>query len=321
MWDYYRTVSLPDGRRYTFDRFPASENIGGGGSPTGLSENFAFGLDHLFQMKTSAEEEQNQKRFDLLAWSMRTAVDLRKDSLKWDNLAMSWRTSVPGTIIGPVSGLSFDVSTSHSLYRYVNGRPVNEFFWDRPGAQWYAPVELLNSSMNVGFSVRAETIGSLFGSGGGAGPVAVSDSLAAPEPYNPADVPDIRNPPPPPSGRKLDATQPSRLFDMPLTMSVNVHQTRDYLRNSKTSSLATRATFNLTPNWDVNFDYTFDLERREVRNVGVSVLRDLHCWEASFQWSPLGYRPGYFLRVGLKSPQLRDVKIERHRGGGFGSYY
>jgi hypothetical protein len=47
----------------------------------------------------------------------------------------------------------------------------------------------------------------------------------------------------------------------------------------------------------------------------------LHCWEASFQWSPLGYRPGYFLRVGLKSPQLRDVKIERHRGGGYGSYY
>jgi lipopolysaccharide export system protein LptA len=319
MWGYYRTVTLPDGRRQTFDRFPASENIGAAGStPTGLSESFSFGLDHLFQMKTSAEEEQNQKRFDLLAWSMRTGVDLRKDSLKWDNLGMSWRTSVPGTIIGPVNGLSFDVSTSHSLYRYVNGRAVNTFFWDRPGAKWYAPVQLLNSSMNVGFSVRAETIGSLFGVGGG--PAALlPDSLAAP--YNPADVPDIHNLPPPPSGRKLDATQPSRLFDMPLTMSVNIHQTRDYLRRSKTSSFATRATFNLTPNWDVNFDYTFDLERREVRNVGVSVLRNLHCWEASFQWSPLGYRPGYFLRIGLKSPQLRDLKIERHRGGGYGSYY
>jgi lipopolysaccharide export system protein LptA len=320
MWGYYRTVTLPDGRRQTFDRFPASENIGAGGStPTGLSESFSFSLDHLFQMKTSALEEKDQKRFDLLAWSMRTGVDLRKDSLKWDHLGMSWRTSVPGTIIGPVNGLSFDVSTSHSLYRYVNGRTVNTFFWDRPGAKWYAPVELLNSSMNVSFSVRAETVGSLFGIGGGTAAAALPDSLAAP--YNPADVPDIRNLPPPPPGGKLSATEPSQLFDMPLTMSVNIHQTRDALRRSKTSSLATRATFNLTPNWDVNFDYTFDLERRQVRNVGVSVVRDLHCWEASFQWSPLGYRPGYFLRIGLKSPQLRDVKIERHRGGGYGSYY
>jgi lipopolysaccharide assembly outer membrane protein LptD (OstA) len=321
MWDYYRTITLPDGRRQTFDRFPASENIGaGGGTPTGLSESFSFGLDHLFQMKTSAEEEKDQKRFDLLAWSMRTGVDLRKDSLKWENLAMSWRTSVPGTIIGPVNGLSFDVSTSHSLYRYVDGRAVNTFYWDRPGAQWYAPVQLLNSSMNVGFSVRAETIGSLFSVGGGT-EAAPPESLAVPEPYNPADVPDVPGLTPPAPGRKLDASQPSQFFDMPLTMSVNIHQTRDYLRNSKTSSFSTRTTFNLTPNWDVNFDYTFDLERSEVRNVGVSVVRDLHCWEASFQWSPLGYRPGYYQRIGLKSAQLHDVKIERHRGGGYGSYY
>jgi hypothetical protein len=41
----------------------------------------------------------------------------------------------------------------------------------------------------------------------------------------------------------------------------------------------------------------------------------LHCWEASLNWSPLGYSPGYYLRIGLKSPQLRDVKIERNQGG------
>jgi hypothetical protein len=135
-------------------------------------------------------------------------------------------------------------------------------------------------------------------------------------------VPDGRNlPVPPPPERKLNNRQPSQLFDMPLNMSFNIHQSRDYLNRSNTSSFATRATFNLTPNYDVNFDYTFDLERRQVRNVGVSVQRDLHCWEATFQWSPLGYQPGYYLRIGLKSPQLRDVKIERHRGGGYGSYY
>lgn len=323
-WRYYKTVTLPDGRSLTFDRFPSGENISAaGGTPSGLSERFGFSLDHLFQMKTSAEEAVNEKRFDLLSWGMNTGVDLRRDSLKWDNLGMGWRTSVPGNILGPVSGLSFDVSTNHSLYELdKNNRPINHFYWDRKDAQWYAPVKLLNSAMNVSFSVRATTIGALFGIGEEAAPTEAPDSLASAEPFNPAQVQDVSMPfsPPPPS-RKLDPLKPSQFFDMPLDIGINIRQSRDYLSRTKTSSFGARASFDITPNWDVNFDYSFDLERNEVRNVGVSVQRDLHCWEASFQWSPLGYRPGYFLRIGLKSPQLKDVKIERHRGGGFGTYY
>ena len=322
-WDYYRTVTLPDGLSYTYDRFPASENISGaGGTPKGLSESMNFSVEHLLQMKTGSDDEEDQKKFDLLTWTMNTAVDFRRDSLKWNDLSMSWRTGVPGRILGPLQGLNFDISTQHSFYESVGTTRVDRFFWERDGGQWYAPLDLMNASANVGFTLQAQTLGDLVGIRSAKRPVEPEDTVAADTtlPLNLAEVPDVRNLPAPTAST---SREPSLLYQMPLSIAVNLRQSRDYTRKptTKTSNMGARATFSLTPRWDISFDYAFDLDRREVRNTSVQVTRDLHCWEASFSWSPLGYRPGYYLRIGLKSPQLRDVKVERHRGAGFGGYF
>lgn len=321
MWGYFQNVTLPDGRTRRYDRLPASDNIGGESTPVGRSERFGFSLNHLFQMKTVAEEESDIKRFDLLKWNTATAVDMRKDSLKWDNFTMIFGTSTSGKLIGPVTRLSVDYSTTHSFYQYVNRRPVEDFYWDRDGGAWYSPINLLTSTVDFNITLQPESIGELFGFVGSERTAAkqTPDSTDVSAPFNPAEVPDVRSLRPS-SGGKFASSEPSQLFDMPFTMDINIRSSRDHEAHTNTSSFSARSTLNLTPNWDVNFNYTFDLERREVRNVGVSVVRDLHCWEASFQWSPLGYDPGYFLKIGLRSPQLQDVKIERHRGGGYGGY-
>lgn len=323
-WGYFKTVALPDGRSYTFDRFAVSETISGdGGTPRGLSERFNFSLDHLFQLKTREPlqgEEDRSKKFDLLSWTMGTGVDIKRDSLRWDNLAMSWRTSIPGTLLGPIQGLAFDLSTAHSFYDQVDGQRVRRFYWERDGGEWYAPLDLLNAAGNMSFSIRANTLGELVGIGikreRAAGDTASfrSDTLGLP--------PDLTQGLDRTRGRTAPQTgEPSQLHQMPLTIGVNLRQSRDYTSGTTTSALGTRTTFSLTPRWEMSFDYTFDLDRKVVRNAGVFVSRDLHCWEATFQWSPLGYSPGYFLRIGLKSPQLRDVKVERHRGTGYGGYF
>lgn len=320
-WGYYRTVSLPDGRSCTYDRF---RDVAA--TPKGLSERFTFRLDHLFQMKTGDPEENTERKYDLLSVGMNTGVDMKKDSLKWDNLRTSLRTSIPGTLFGPVTGLSLETTTTHSLYQQSGGTRINRYYWERDNAVWYAPLELTNASFNIGFAVRAQTLGSLFGIGRVRKPPGEADSLAAVSdsveiPLNPADIEDPARsytpPPPMTTGRQQG---PSQLHQMPLNIRVSMRTSRDFISDTKTSSLSTSSTFSLTPRYEISFDYNYDLERREVRNVGVSVTRDLHCWDASFTWSPTGYRQGYFLRIGLKSPQLRDVKIERQRGSGFGRY-
>ncbi len=323
-WGYFETVKLLDGREYTFDRFAAAEmapNVGG--TPAGLSEFIGVGLDQLYQMKTGDPDENTEKKLDLLSWGSQTGVDLKRDSLKWDNISSSLRTTVPGTIFGSIEGLAVDASMTHSPYASVGSRRINTFYWEREGAQWYAPLELLNVSLNVGFAIRAESVKELLYLDRAA--PEIPDTIAETTDttallLNPTDLPDIpRNQQPSPAERQ-GLERRHELFDMPVSLRFNFRRSRDYSAASSTSAMSANAQFAITPRWQISLDYILDLDKHIARNASVSVTRDLHCWEASLLWSPLGFRPGYFLRVGLKNPQLRDVKIERHRGAGLSGY-
>ena len=77
----------------------------------------------------------------------------------------------------------------------------------------------------------------------------------------------------------------------------------------------------VTLNWNVSYNTNFDLDRRRVTFSSFNIRRDLHCWEGTLSWTPVGSGKGYYLRIGIKSMQLRDVKVEKRKGrtgiGGF----
>ncbi len=322
-WGYYETVTLPDGRSLTYDRFSSTEmSANVGGTPVGMSQSIGIGLDQLFQMKTGDAEEGTEKKLDLLSVGSQTGLDLKRDSLKWNDLSTSLRTSVPTSIFGSIQGLAVDASMTHSPYARVGGQRVNTFFWEREDAAWYAPLELLNAALNVGFSVRAESVKQLLFLDR-AQELPEDTSLAADTSallLNTTVVPELgRNVPPSPAERQGIENR-NELFDMPVSLRFNFRRSRDYVSGSSTSAMGANAQFSITPRWEMSFDYVLDLDRKIARNASVSIGRDLHCWEASLIWSPLGYRPGYFLRIGLKASQLQDVKIERHRGAGLRGY-
>ena len=45
-----------------------------------------------------------------------------------------------------------------------------------------------------------------------------------------------------------------------------------------------------------------------------SIYRDLHCWELSMNWTPNGIGQGINFKLNVKSPTLRDLKIEKKGG-------
>jgi hypothetical protein len=85
---------------------------------------------------------------------------------------------------------------------------------------------------------------------------------------------------------------------------------------TKTFWMNTNSTIQVTPNWRVQHNARFDLENQSLVNQSFSIYRDLHCWEMSLSWTPGGYGQGVYLRINVKSPTLRDLKIEE-RGGIF----
>jgi hypothetical protein len=78
----------------------------------------------------------------------------------------------------------------------------------------------------------------------------------------------------------------------------------------------TNTTLQPIPNWRIQHNARFDLENQSLVSQSFSIYRDLHCWEMSISWTPGGYGQGIYLRINVKSPTLKDLKIEE-RGGIF----
>jgi hypothetical protein len=78
---------------------------------------------------------------------------------------------------------------------------------------------------------------------------------------------------------------------------------------SITHWITSSANFNMTDNWRVDFSQNYDIRRKVIVNRSITVVRDLHCWEAQFSWNPNGSLKGYYFRIFVK--QIPDIKIER----------
>jgi hypothetical protein len=287
-WGYYESARLASGNEYEYDRFG---NFVYGATPTSRSERLSFSLGNLFQMRSGTEE--NMIKRDLFTLNFSNSIDLARDSLRWSDLSTSFRTSTGGALFGPIQTVALDITTSHAMYQQKDGRRINRFFWDRPGATVWSPLELVSLSASVSFSVQDDRLGRIFG---------VPDRGASPEDTT------ISAPPPTP-GRNT-------LFDMPYDIRFSFYQNRDFTRDTKTTWGNADANVQLTRNWKIGYNVRVNLDTREVVTTGLQIYRDMHCWEGTLTWNPVGIGRGYYVRIALKSPQLRDVKIERTRGRG-----
>jgi len=76
----------------------------------------------------------------------------------------------------------------------------------------------------------------------------------------------------------------------------------------------TTSSIQMTKNWRVSYRARFDIMEKDLVNHSLSLYRDLHCWELSLNWTPGGLGQGVYVKLNVKSPTLKDLKIEK-RGG------
>ncbi len=86
-------------------------------------------------------------------------------------------------------------------------------------------------------------------------------------------------------------------------------------------TLKTNSSFNLSKSWSLTYLADFDLVEKSLNYHRFKFYRSLHCWEFDFNWWPNGTSSGYSLKINVKNPDLKDIKIESSdRKRGFGSY-
>lgn len=90
-----------------------------------------------------------------------------------------------------------------------------------------------------------------------------------------------------------------------------------------TQTLALGLDVNITKKWKINVSSGFDLSHKTITRTDISVVRDLHCWQMEFKWTPVGYQQGFYIAVYVTSQQFNWLKLQKQKAffdtGLFGS--
>jgi hypothetical protein len=75
--------------------------------------------------------------------------------------------------------------------------------------------------------------------------------------------------------------------------------------------------FSLTEKWKFNFNTGYDFNFKATTLTTLGVIRDLHCWDMSFNWTPIAGNnlraSNYSFTLNVRSALLRDLKLSRRR--------
>ena len=278
------------GNEIYHDRFSGSM---AGNTPRSERKSMTFGLNNIFQAKIKKGDEE--KKVDLLSWRMSSSYNFAADSMKLANLRSSVRSKVAGK-------LNLDLSMTHDFYEYDIDRNRRVGSFNKNNSGIISP-RLINARLSTGFRLLGASWSNNESKDGvdtTKDTTNLGSDLTGPGLENP--LKNMRNT----IGKKQS-------WNSNISLSYTYSATNPS-NPRKTFWANTTSTINMTSKWKVSYRARFDLIKRDLVSHSFSIYRDLHCWELSLNWTPTGIGQGINFRLNVKSPTLRDLKIEK-RGG------
>ncbi len=77
----------------------------------------------------------------------------------------------------------------------------------------------------------------------------------------------------------------------------------------------------ISQNWNMDVSGNYDFEAKEIADLRINLTREFKCWRLTFNWTPIGFNPFYSLTIGVKSPTLQDLKVEKNSPPGRGAAF
>ena len=291
-YGYYETLVDTNGVVHYLDRFG---NTIFGGTGRGGRKSASFSVYNIFQMKTGSEEKP--KKIDLFTLNLSTGYNFEADSLRLSPLVSSLRSQ-------PSRNTNFLLSAGFSPYQTLpgSGRVVNQWLAEKNPWQ---PLRLTN--LNSSFTFR------------------LNSRMFQKAKKGAADTTESQPSAPPLLGDRFSAAENFGTGHLPWSanFSLTYNLSRyNPARPNKTFWLNMNSNWQVTKNWKLNYSIRFDLRQNRVVSQNIVIYRDLHCWEARLVWYPTGPYRHFYLRINIKSPLLKDLKIEKRSGraGYFGSF-
>lgn len=297
-YGYYKQVQSDTmGRMMTYSPF-ANGLYGVPGSGPSMSLNFS--VSQTLEMKVRDKKDttgvRKIKLIDNLMIS--SSYNFLADSLNLSPFSLSLRTNLFKNV-----GLNVTATLDPYQVDPVTGRRINRFML-RQGKLG----RLTSVQTSFGYSFNSPSSGNSqpaindINSGTGAVPPEYTDMFAQPG-FNEID----------PNTRRQMMASRYYNFNIPWNFGFNYNfsYTNTGIRSSIVQTLGFNGSVNLTQKWGLTFNGGYDFEANKLTPGTFTLTRDLHCWQMSFSWVPIGFRKSWSFTIGVKAATLKDLKYDR----------
>tara|TARA_R110002049_G_scaffold251627_2_gene426004 strand:+ start:482 stop:3022 length:2541 start_codon:yes stop_codon:yes gene_type:complete len=248
---------------------------------TNRSNRLNFNILNVVEMKALAKSDTGMavKKIKLIDnLGLNTGIDFERDSLKWDAIRLTGRTR-----ISELLNITFNGTFDPYAIEKEQGNRINELNYNQNGKL----ARFTNG--NIAFQMQFR--------GGNKGKKK-SDKVSE-------DDLDYIN-------SNLDQYID---FNVPWAFGVSyvINYNKPRLEETITQTLNFNGELKITDKWKVDFNSGYDFERKDITYTNVNIYRDLHCWEMSFNWIPLGFQKSYNVTINVKASVLQDLKLNRRR--------
>ena len=122
------------------------------------------------------------------------------------------------------------------------------------------------------------------------------------------------------ANKKAEKESGYQEFKIPWRLSVNDSVRYGYADFNKeimeydrelTHNISFSGNIKFTPTWSANFSTYYDITNDSWNYMSCSIAKDLHCWQMSISFVPLGKYKTYDFMIGIKSSMLQDLKFEK----------
>ena len=319
-WGYWDSYMRPDQNgvmhEVWYDHYTGG--IYGGSPSRGAQGILSFSLSNNLEMKYWAKNDTTgkPKKISIIDnLSLSSGYNFIADSLNWQNINMNVRFKIWDQFSMNVNFV-FDPYT-YQLNEFGSPTRVDVTQWEKN----MVPGRLQSVSTSFGYTFNNDTFKKKKGkttASSGQDPKARSSQLEETlddvAPLELMTAKDRR------LARYTAADKDYKEFKIPWSLSLNYsiryaysdfnYEQMEYNRKL-THNLSLSGNISFTDTWNLSVSAYYDITNNSWSYVNCTLTKDLHCWQMSCSFVPIGRYATYNFAISVKASILRDLKYEK----------
>ena len=289
----------------------------------GKQSNISFSFENNLEMKVGTQNDSTKVISLIDNLGINFSYNMAADSLKWSDISTNLRLKLS-------KSLTVNVNATFDPYTYAYDKTtgvatkVNKLRISKKGAIG----RLMRTSFGISPSINQDTFKKWFGKGEKTEKPKNLDTLA--EDQENLLEGDDADPFAAPKeslfakNREVGDYDSDGFLKNDITWNLTFNYTMNYgydmssfdvrrleYRRKLTQNLGINGSIQPTKNWNFSFMTSYDFEQSKIAYMNCTIGRDLHCWNISASFIPIGPYTSYYVSIRVNSSMLQDLKYEQ----------